>query len=164
MRKTARPVVWDGGRAQSRSPDPIARPGCYAKAKDLLTAMKFSLAACVLLARMTAAQTQAENFEDLARRAEAALDKNPAQAASLYKEALDLRPSWPDGWFYMGGALYRLDRYTEAREAFHKGLDLSPQNMSSAISKVRVPLSRKANNWGSAPIPDSKPQYASEPP
>jgi tetratricopeptide (TPR) repeat protein len=90
--------------------------------------MKFSLAACVLLARMTAAQTQAENFEDLARRAEAALDKNPAQAASLYKEALDLRPSWPDGWFYMGGALYRLDRYTEAREAFHKGLDLSPQN------------------------------------
>jgi tetratricopeptide (TPR) repeat protein len=89
--------------------------------------MKFSLAACVLLARMTA-QTPAENFEDLARRAEAALDKNPAQAASLYKEALDLRPSWPDGWFYLGGALYRLDRYTEAREAFHKGLDLSPQN------------------------------------
>jgi hypothetical protein len=25
MRKTARPVVWEGGRAQSRSPDPIIK-------------------------------------------------------------------------------------------------------------------------------------------
>ena len=89
--------------------------------------MKFSLA-CLLLARLIAAQTPGENFEDLARRAEAALDSNPAQAASLYKQALDLRPSWPEGWFYLGGALYRLDRYTEAMDAFHKGLDLSPQN------------------------------------
>src|SRR6202035_4146252 len=34
----------------------------------------------------------------------------------------------PEGWFYMGGALYRLNRYTEALDAFHKGLDLSPGN------------------------------------
>lgn len=94
--------------------------------------MKFSCAgamalACLLLVRMAAAQA-AEDFDDLARRAEAALDSNPAQAASLYKEALDLRPSWPEGWFYLGGALYRLNRYTEALDAFHKGLDLSPRN------------------------------------
>jgi tetratricopeptide (TPR) repeat protein len=71
---------------------------------------------------------QGEGFEDLARKAEAVLDKDPAQAASLFKEALVLRPSWPEGWFYLGGALYRLDRYTEALDAFHKGLDLSPGN------------------------------------
>lgn len=84
--------------------------------------------ACLLLARMTAAQTHPERFEDLARRAEAAVDNDPAQAASLFKQALAQRPSWPEGWFYLGGALYRIDRYAEAREAFLKGLDLSPKN------------------------------------
>jgi cytochrome c-type biogenesis protein CcmH/NrfG len=86
--------------------------------------MKLCLA-CLLFARLTFAQ---EGFEDLARRAESSLDSDPAQAAALFKQALDLRPSWPEGWFYLGGALYRLDRYTEARDAFHKGLDLSPKN------------------------------------
>lgn len=82
------------------------------------------LAASVLLVRITAAQT----FNDLAQRAEAALDTDPARAASLFKEALERRPSWPEGWFYLGGALYRLDRNAEARDAFNKGLDLSPRN------------------------------------
>jgi tetratricopeptide (TPR) repeat protein len=94
--------------------------------------MKFSFArvaglASLLIAGLAAAQTT-ENFDDLAQRAGAVLDSNPAQAAALFKEALDQRPDWPEGWFYMGGALYRLSRYTEALDAFHKGLDLSPKN------------------------------------
>jgi tetratricopeptide (TPR) repeat protein len=83
--------------------------------------LTFALLACIWLA-------QAQSFEDLAQRAEAALDSEPARAASLFKEALNQRPSWPEGWFYLGGALYRLDRYAEARDAFLKGLDLSPRN------------------------------------
>jgi tetratricopeptide (TPR) repeat protein len=89
--------------------------------------MKFSLS-CALLARMIAAQTQAGSFDDLAQRAEAALDSDPASSASLFKQALDQRPSWPEGWFYLGGALYRLDRYAEARDAFNKGIGLAPRN------------------------------------
>src|SRR5271169_3750347 len=81
----------------------------------------------LLIAGLAAAQST-NNFDDLARRAEAALDNNPAEAASLYKEALDQRPSWPEGWFYLGGALYRLSRYTDAENAFHKGLDLDSKN------------------------------------
>ena len=88
--------------------------------------MKVFLAG-LLLAGLAAAQTT-DNFDDLARRAEAALDTNPAEAATLYKQALDQRPAWPEGWFYLGGALYRLSRYREAVDAFHKGLDLAPQN------------------------------------
>jgi len=83
--------------------------------------LTFALLACILLA-------QAQSFEDLAQRAEAALDSDPARAASLFKQALDQKPSWPEGWFYLGGALYRLDRYAEARDAFNKGIDLSPRN------------------------------------
>jgi tetratricopeptide (TPR) repeat protein len=88
--------------------------------------MKLVLA-CLLAGRMAAAQTPA-SLDDLVHRAEAALDSNPAQAAALYKQALDLRPAWPEGWFYLGGALYRLNRCAEALDAFHKGLDLSPKN------------------------------------
>ena len=81
----------------------------------------------LLLAGIAAAQAT-DNFDDLTRRAEAALDSNPSEAASLYKQALEQRPAWPEGWFYLGGALYRLNRYPEALGAFHKGLDLAPQN------------------------------------
>jgi predicted TPR repeat methyltransferase len=37
-------------------------------------------------------------FEDLQRRAEAALDTRPEEAAGLYKQALALRPEWAEGW------------------------------------------------------------------
>jgi tetratricopeptide (TPR) repeat protein len=83
--------------------------------------MRFCLI-CLLLA------LQGGGFEDLARKAEAVLDQDPAQAATLFKQALDLKPSWAEGWFYFGGSLYRLDKYAEARDAFHKGLDLEPKN------------------------------------
>ncbi|HVP00339.1 MAG TPA: tetratricopeptide repeat protein [Bryobacteraceae bacterium] len=83
---------------------------------------------CLALASAMAVSLLSQSFEDLARKAESMVDQGPAQAAALFKQALDLRPSWPEGWFYLGGALYRLDRYTEARDAFLKGLDLSPQN------------------------------------
>jgi cytochrome c-type biogenesis protein CcmH/NrfG len=83
--------------------------------------------ACLLAARMASAQTPAASFDDLAHRAEAALDRNPAEAATLYKQALELQPSWPEGWFYLGGALYRLNRCTEGLDAFHKGLNLSQE-------------------------------------
>lgn len=93
--------------------------------------MKLSLVhaglACALLLQIAAAATQ-DSFEDLAQRAEASLDSDPAKAAALFKQALDQRPSWPEGWFYLGGVLYRLDRHAEAREAFTKGLDFSPRN------------------------------------
>jgi len=88
-----------------------------------------ALAICLLLAttRVACAQTaSAEAFEDLARRAEAALDSEPAQAATLYKQALAIRPDWGEGWLYLGGALYQLSRYAEASDALRKGVGLSP--------------------------------------
>jgi tetratricopeptide (TPR) repeat protein len=86
------------------------------------------LLTCALLARIAAAGAQADSFEDLAQRAQAAVDTDPARAASLFKQALDQKPAWPEGWFYLGGVLYRLDRYSEARDAFNKGIELSPRN------------------------------------
>jgi len=84
--------------------------------------------ACLLAVRIAAAQTSADNFDDLSRRAQAAVDSDPAQAAALFKQALQMQPTWPEGWFYLGGALYRLNRCAEGIDAFNKGIDLSPRN------------------------------------
>jgi tetratricopeptide (TPR) repeat protein len=67
-----------------------------------------------------------EPFEDLARRAQAALDSRPEEAAGLYKQALAIRPEWAEGWLYMGGALYQAGRYAEATDALRKGVEMAP--------------------------------------
>ena len=67
-----------------------------------------------------------EQFEDLSRRAEAALDSRPEEAILLYKQALGIRPDWPEGWLYMGGALYQRGHYAEATDALRKGIGLAP--------------------------------------
>jgi predicted Zn-dependent protease len=66
-------------------------------------------------------------FEDLSSKAQAVIDADPTQAAALLKQALALKPTWAEGWLYMGGTLYRLGRYQEAVDAFHKGTSLEPQ-------------------------------------
>jgi len=84
--------------------------------------------ALLLAALAAAAQAPpAESFEDLARRAQATIDSQPAESANLFKQALALKPDWAEGWLYMGGALYQLNRYAEATDALRKGLDLAPQ-------------------------------------
>lgn len=79
-------------------------------------------------AQVARAQASSEDsFEDLARRAEALIDSQPAEAANLYKQALAIRKDWAEGWLYLGGALYQLSRYAEASDAFRKGVQLAPQ-------------------------------------
>ena len=67
-----------------------------------------------------------EQFEDLARRASAALDTHPEEATGLFKQALALQPAWAEGWLSLGGALYQLNRYAEATDALRKGVELAP--------------------------------------
>jgi tetratricopeptide (TPR) repeat protein len=72
------------------------------------------------------AQSSLDEFDDLARRAEAVLDTRPSEAVELYRKALAIRPAWADGWLYLGAGLYGSGRYGEARDAFGKGLQLAP--------------------------------------
>jgi predicted Zn-dependent protease len=67
-----------------------------------------------------------DQFEDLSRRAQAALDSRPEEAIQLYRQALGIRPDWPEGWLYMGGALYQKGRFAEATDALRKGIGLAP--------------------------------------
>jgi len=92
---------------------------------------KSSAPLLLVLALLTApwlrAQTPSkEQFEDLSRRAQAALDKRPEEAIQLYKQALAMRPDWPEGWLYLGGSFYQAGRYAEATDALRKGIGLAP--------------------------------------
>lgn len=91
--------------------------------------MKPLFASAIVFAFVLPAQTPPpEDFDDLAARAQANVDSQPAEAVTLFRKALALRPSWAEGWLYMAGDLYRLHRYTEARDAFRKGIALAPQS------------------------------------
>ena len=81
-----------------------------------------------MAALSTAQKPAPESFEALARAAAAAVESDPERSVTLARKGLELRPEWPEGWFYLGGALYRLKRYPEAVDAFHKGLARDPGN------------------------------------
>jgi tetratricopeptide (TPR) repeat protein len=66
-------------------------------------------------------------FEDVARRAQAALQVRPAEAAALFRQAVGMRPDWAEGWFDLAASLYDLKRYAESRDAFRKEVKLEPR-------------------------------------
>ncbi len=60
-----------------------------------------------------------DSFEQVAARASAAREANDVKtAASLYRQALDLKPDWAEGWFFLGSLSYDADQYTTCQEAF----------------------------------------------
>lgn len=71
------------------------------------------------LSMATSAATAPSRFETIAKQAEAARtqDRVP-DAIRLYSEGTRLRPSWTDGWWYLGSLLYDQDRFNEASLAF----------------------------------------------
>ncbi len=58
-------------------------------------------------------------FDRVAKLAnEARESERVAEAISLYKEALRIRPSWDEGWWYLGTLYYSVDRHADALDAF----------------------------------------------
>jgi|ERR1700691_43152 len=73
------------------------------------------LACCLIAVPALPAAT----FEELARQAAAAREADQVpQALDLYQQALQLKPDWPEGWFYLGTLYYDSDRYADAQPAF----------------------------------------------
>lgn len=48
------------------------------------------------------------------------------EALASYGKAVQIRPSWPDGWWYLGAIFYEKDLYTQARDAFRNLAALEP--------------------------------------
>ncbi|MGA3132718.1 MAG: tetratricopeptide repeat protein [Terracidiphilus sp.] len=81
----------------------------------------YSLLPGLLISFVLAASAAAApaNFETIASQADKARtqDRVP-DAIRLYREGTHLRPSWADGWWYLGSLFYDQDRFPEAGAAF----------------------------------------------
>jgi tetratricopeptide (TPR) repeat protein len=71
-------------------------------------------------------QANAE-FEKAVKAAEEArIARRLDEAIEAYKNAVRIRPEWPDGWWYLGAIHYEKDLYPEARDLFSKLVALEP--------------------------------------
>jgi tetratricopeptide (TPR) repeat protein len=78
----------------------------------------------VLLTTLSSAVPAASvptSFETLVHQADVARSENRVpDAIRLYREGTHLRPSWTEGWWYLGSTLYDQDRFLEATTAFQR--------------------------------------------
>jgi tetratricopeptide (TPR) repeat protein len=51
---------------------------------------------------------------------EARAQNHAADAIALYRQALSLRPSWTEGWWFLGELLYDDNQYAEARDSLRR--------------------------------------------
>lgn len=81
----------------------------------------------LLAPRSAVSATSPKNFPEIARRADAARKADRMQdAIDLYDAAVHLRPTWKNGWWWLGSLLYDQDRFPEAQAALKHFVELSP--------------------------------------
>jgi len=106
----------------------------------LLLLVSASITACspVVFGQATAAATKSSPkkssppFDRVAKRAEDAWQAHQLEdAVKLYRQAVEIRPTWPQGWGYLASGLYQLERYPEARDAYRETTILTPKNAPS---------------------------------
>ena len=88
-----------------------------------------SCSTIALLAQSSHAQQNegTADFGAIAKSATAAREAGHAdEAIQDYRRALQLNPTWEEGWWYLGTLLYDADRYSEAIPALQKLADLVP--------------------------------------
>ena len=83
----------------------------------------------VLLARSPLTTTPSPTgFEQIAKRADAARTADQiGDAIDLYTQGLHLRPTWSEGWWWLGSLLYDQDRFPEAQTAFTRFVAIAPK-------------------------------------
>src|SRR5580658_7460245 len=68
---------------------------------------------------------KAATFDDLAAAAAAARrDNNIAGAIEVYRQAVQLRPSWAEGWWFIGTLSYATYEYADGEAAFDQFVKL----------------------------------------
>jgi tetratricopeptide (TPR) repeat protein len=91
--------------------------------------MRFTPAAivclCALVGPLGAADQQAPAFDKVSKDATDARTQNRIEdAIGLYRQAVKLRPSWAEGWWFLGELLYDQNQYPEARDSLRRLIDL----------------------------------------
>jgi tetratricopeptide (TPR) repeat protein len=83
------------------------------------------LACTIYLLAFLGLLSAAETFDHLSQRAAEARAGNRIQdATGLYRQAVKMRPSWAEGWWFLGELLYDQDKYADARDALRRLVSL----------------------------------------
>lgn len=78
-----------------------------------------------MLSTIAAAGARAATFDELAAEAAAARRANHIpEAINLYREAVQVRASWEEGWWFLGTLSYTAYRYTDCESAFDQFVKL----------------------------------------
>jgi tetratricopeptide (TPR) repeat protein len=67
-------------------------------------------------------------FREAAAKAAAARDRDVGESLRWYREAVRLRPSWDEGWWYLGALSYERGDSTAAARAFARFVELKPDS------------------------------------
>ena len=68
-----------------------------------------------------------ETFPELSKQAASARARNQVdEAIRLYRECVRMRPSWSEGWWYLGTLLYDKDSFGDAGETLARFVKLEP--------------------------------------
>lgn len=83
----------------------------------------------LLAAGQTRPAATPATFDRVSKDATQARVENRIQdAIGLYRRAVKLRPSWAEGWWFLGELLYDRDEYREARDALRQLVSLDPKS------------------------------------
>jgi len=83
--------------------------------------------AILLTAARSHAQPDSSDFQHISAAAEAAQQQHDIpRAISLYRQAVELKPKWPDGWWFLGVLQYGSSDYSPARDALTHFIELAP--------------------------------------
>src|SRR6266567_2770226 len=77
--------------------------------------------------RAETGSAESSSFEQLSRRADKARRENrDDEAIQLYEQALNLRPGWKEGLWYLSTILYEKEKYTNARDLLRRFVSQDP--------------------------------------
>jgi tetratricopeptide (TPR) repeat protein len=89
-----------------------------------------SICACIYLGALLALPAPADQarppvapatFDKVSKDAAQAREQNRIpEAIGLYRRAVKMRPTWPEGWWFLGELLYDQDKFLEARDALRR--------------------------------------------
>lgn len=78
--------------------------------------------------RKSSSAPSSSNFDALVKKADAARESDHTdEAIRLYTQAVRIKPSFVEGWWYLGMLDYEADGYAEGRAAFHHVTGLKPE-------------------------------------
>src|SRR5271157_294156 len=120
-RQRCREAVTQPCRAVARTgPRPDMIPG--------MIAPSFLLAIVLTAILPGLAPAAQKGFDEIARDADAARTADRIEdAIRLYRQGVDLRPTWQDGWWWLGSLYYEQDRFHEAQASLLRFVAMAPK-------------------------------------